>query len=130
MLARNTGLTKTYNLVFDREVNDDHIVELRRTHREIDHATVRAYGWDDLLDQLDHDFHPAGRDLRYTIGPAAQREILNRLLELNHTRHKEEVAQGLHDKKGPQGQGGRAGAGSVVLMCARPDHRSHRDQVR
>ena len=42
---------------------------------------------------------PAGRDLRYTIGPWAQREILDRLLELNHERYAEEVAKGLHDKK-------------------------------
>jgi len=99
MLARQTGLTKTYNLVFDPTVTDSDIVELRRIHREIDEATVRAYGWDDLLDQLGHGFHPAGRDLRWTIGPAAQREILDRLLELNHERYAEEVAKGLHDKK-------------------------------
>lgn len=99
MLARQTGLTKTYNLVFDPTVHDEDIQELRRIHKVIDEATVRAYGWDDLLDKLDHGFHPAGRDLRYTIGPAAQREILDRLLELNHERYAEEVAQGLHDKK-------------------------------
>jgi hypothetical protein len=91
-------LTKTYNLVFDPSVRDDDIVELRRIHQAIDEATVRAYGWDDLLDQLDHGFHPAGRDLRWTIGTAAQREILDRLLELNHERYAAEVAAGLHDK--------------------------------
>ncbi|MFC5947041.1 Eco57I restriction-modification methylase domain-containing protein [Pseudonocardia lutea] len=99
MLARQTGLTKTYNLVFDPSVHEEDIVELRRIHKAIDEATVRAYGWDDLLDKLDHGFHPAGRDLRYTIGPAAQREILDRLLELNHERYAEEVRLGLHDKK-------------------------------
>ena len=99
MLARQTGLTKTYNLVFDPTVHDEDIVELRRIHEAIDRATVTAYGWDDLLDRLDHGFHPAGRDLRYTIGPWAQREILDRLLELNHERYAEEVAKGLHDKK-------------------------------
>ena len=102
MLARQTGLTKTYNLVFDPTVHDKDIVELRRIHEAIDRATVAAYGWDDLLDTLDHGFHPAGRDLRYTIGPAAQREILDRLLELNHERYAEEVAKGLHDKKKPR----------------------------
>ena len=99
MLARQTGLTKTYNLVFDPTVHDEDIVELRRIHEAIDRATITAYGWDDLLDRLDHGFHPAGRDLRYTIGPWAQREILDRLLELNHERYAEEVAKGLHDKK-------------------------------
>src|SRR5690349_5514696 len=102
MLARQTGLTKTYNLVFDPTVHDEDIAELRRIHKAIDEATVRAYGWDDLLGSLDHGFHPAGRDLRYTIGPDAQREILDRLLELNHERYAEEVAKGLHDKKKPR----------------------------
>jgi hypothetical protein len=102
MLARQTGLTKTYNLVFDPAVNDSDITELRVIHKAIDEATVRAYGWDDLLDSLDHGFHPAGRDLRYTIGPDAQRDILDRLLELNHERYAEEVAKGLHDKKKPR----------------------------
>ena len=99
MLARQTGLTKTYNLVFDPTVHDDDIAELRRIHEAIDRATITAYGWGDLLDRLDHGFHPVGRDLRYTIGPWAQREILDRLLELNHERYAEEVAKGLHDKK-------------------------------
>ncbi|MGD9531285.1 MAG: SAM-dependent DNA methyltransferase, partial [Pseudonocardia sp.] len=110
MLARQTGLTKTYNLVFDPTVHDEDIVELRRIHKAIDEATVRAYGWDDLLDKLDHGFHPAGRDLRYTIGPWAQREILDRLLELNHERYAEEVAKGLHDKKKPRAAASKTAA--------------------
>ncbi|SDK16483.1 hypothetical protein SAMN04487820_10536 [Actinopolyspora mzabensis] len=102
MLARDSGLTKTYNLVFDPECTDSDIEELRRIHREIDEATVRAYGWQDRIDAvggLDHGFHPVGRETRYTIGLAAQREILDSLLELNHERYQQEVAQGLHDKK-------------------------------
>ncbi|MGI9000192.1 MAG: Eco57I restriction-modification methylase domain-containing protein [Pseudonocardia sp.] len=102
MLARQAGLTKTYNLVHDPSVTDPDIAELRRIHRAIDHAVVHAYGWDDLLDQIDHGFHPVARETRYTIGPAAQREILDRLLELNHERYAEEVAKGLHDKKAQQ----------------------------
>ncbi|GEL18374.1 Eco57I restriction-modification methylase domain-containing protein [Pseudonocardia asaccharolytica] len=100
MASRRSGLTKTYNLVFDPGVTDADIVELRAVHEAIDRATVAAYGWDDLLDRLDHGFHPAGRDTRYTIGPAAQREILDRLLELNHERYAEEVTAGRHAKKG------------------------------
>ncbi|WP_204368632.1 hypothetical protein [Neosynechococcus sphagnicola] len=30
----------------------------------------------------------------------ARREVLDRLLDLNHQRYAEEVAQGLHDQKG------------------------------
>ena len=97
MQSRRTGLTKTYNLVFDPDETDADIVELRRIHREIDLAVLDAYGWSDI--DPDHGFHKAGRDLRYTIGPAAQREVLDRLLELNHERYADEVARGLHDKK-------------------------------
>jgi len=102
MLGRQAGLTATYNLVFDPSCTDDDTVELRRIHRDIDEAVCRAYGWDDLLRQgLDHGFHKAGAYTRYTIGPAVQREVLDRLLELNHQRYAEEVAKGLHDKKKP-----------------------------
>lgn len=108
MLSRQAGLTKTYNLVFDPACQDDDIVELRRIHRDIDEATVRAYGWDDLLAPdspyggtdggLDHGFHPVAKETRYTIGPQAKQEILDRLLELNHQRYAKEVEAGLHTK--------------------------------
>lgn len=114
MLSRQAGLTATYNMVFDSGCQDDDIVELRRIHRDIDVATCRAYGWDDLVEQgLDHGFHKAGAYIRYTVGPAVQREILDRLLELNHQRYAEEVAQGLHDKKK---SGRKAQAGPATLF--------------
>lgn len=100
MLSRQAGLTNTYNLVFDPTCRDEDIVSLRLLHRDIDEAVCRAYGWDDLVGQgLDHGFHKAGGYIRYTVGPAVQREILDRLLELNHQRYAEEKAKGLHDKK-------------------------------
>ncbi|TXK43286.1 Eco57I restriction-modification methylase domain-containing protein [Nonomuraea sp. C10] len=100
MLARQAGLTATYNLVNDPSCQDEDIVELRRIHRDIDAAVCRAYGWDDMLDRLDHGHHiVGGRETRYTVGPFAQREFVDRLLELNHERYAEEVAKGLHDKK-------------------------------
>ncbi|WP_328709794.1 Eco57I restriction-modification methylase domain-containing protein [Microbispora hainanensis] len=102
MLARQAGLTATYNLVNDPACQDEDIVELRRIHRNIDAAVCRAYGWDDMLDKLDHGFHAVGgRETRYTVGPYAQREFVDLLLELNHARYAEEVAKGLHDKKKP-----------------------------
>ncbi|GAA0909940.1 Eco57I restriction-modification methylase domain-containing protein [Virgisporangium aurantiacum] len=101
MLARNAGLTATYNLVFDSTNNDDDVAELRRIHEDIDVAVCEAYGWHDLVKPgLDHGFHKSGPYTRYTVGPAVQREMVDRLLELNHQRYAEEVAQGLHDKKG------------------------------
>ncbi|MCA1606316.1 MAG: hypothetical protein LC775_12780 [Acidobacteria bacterium] len=102
MMPRDSGLTKTYNLVFDPACTNEDIEELRRIHREIDAATIRAYGWEHRIEAvggLDHGFHKVGRETRYTIGPDAQREILDSLLELNHERYAQEVAQGLHNKK-------------------------------
>jgi hypothetical protein len=94
MLGRQAGLTKTYNLVHDPRCKDLDIAELREIHRQIDHAVAHAYGWDDL--ELDHRFHETRQGIRYTVGPAAQQEILDRLLELNHQRYADQVAAGLH----------------------------------
>ncbi|HWH00353.1 MAG TPA: DNA methyltransferase [Pilimelia sp.] len=97
MLARNAGLTATYNLVHDKGVRDEDIAELRRIHVAIDEEVMRAYGWGDL--ELDHGFHETRQGMRYTVGPVARQEILDRLLELNHERYAAEKAAGLHDKK-------------------------------
>ncbi|MFD9946738.1 Eco57I restriction-modification methylase domain-containing protein [Nonomuraea sp. NPDC059023] len=107
MLSRQAGLTATYNLVNDPNNTDTDIENLRAIHRAIDEATLRAYGWDDLIGQLDHGHHLiAGREMRYTVGPAVQRELVDRLLELNHARYAEEVATGLHKvKKGKKSEG-------------------------
>jgi len=100
MLARQAGLTATYNLVHDQRCTDADIAELREIHRAIDEAVVRAYGWDDLLAAgLDHGFHDTRQGPRYTIGPVVRQEILDRLLELNHERYAAEVKAGLHDKR-------------------------------
>jgi hypothetical protein len=71
------------------------INELRRLHVELDIAVRDAYGWQDL--PLDHDFYevetlPENDRVRYTISPAARKELLKRLLELNHKRAAEEAA--------------------------------------
>ena len=65
------------------------ILELRRLHRELDLAVRDAYGWTDL--DLDHDFVevetlPENDRVRYTISPAARKEVLKRLLAENHRR--------------------------------------------
>jgi hypothetical protein len=97
MIANNEGLTKTYNRVHNRAEQSAGIVRLRELHRELDYAVRDAYGWQDL--DLDHGFHETSQGVRYTIGPAARTEVLDRLLELNHQRYAKEVAAGLHDKK-------------------------------
>ena len=97
MLARNAGLTATYNLVHDIGCADADIAELRWIHVAIDEAVMRAYGWEDL--DLDHGFHETRQGVRFTVGPVARQETLDRLLELNHERYAAEVAAGLHSKK-------------------------------
>jgi len=100
MISRQSGLTATYNLVNDPSCNDADITELRGLHVAIDEAVCRAYRWDDLVGgRLGHGHHLLGRDIRYSVTPAVQREIVDRLLELNHQRYEEEVAKGLHEKK-------------------------------
>ena len=92
MLARQAGLTATYNLVHDVRCTDEDIAELRRVHTAIDEAVARAYGWADL--DLNHGFHDTRQGPRYTVGPVAQQEIVDRLLELNHARYAAEQATG------------------------------------
>jgi len=96
MLSRQEGLTKTYNRFHNPDETDDDIVCLRELHVEMDRAVAAAYGWDDL--DLGHGFHQTKQGLRYTISEAARREVLGRLLALNHERYAQEVALGLHEK--------------------------------
>lgn len=101
------GLTDIYNLFHTRDLTPDEvarvskkplpeaeagyqgILELRRLHRELDLAVCDAYGWTDL--DLGHDFVevetlPENDRVRYTISPAARKEVLKRLLAENHRR--------------------------------------------
>jgi hypothetical protein len=45
------------------------------------------------------DYLPENDRVRFTIRPDARKEVLKRLLELNHKIHEEEKASGLLDKK-------------------------------
>ncbi|MFL9458486.1 MULTISPECIES: Eco57I restriction-modification methylase domain-containing protein [Nostocales] len=96
MLARQEGLTKTYNRFHNPEETSVDIQQLRKLHVEMDNMVAAAYGWQDL--DLGHGFHDTKQGLRYTISEPSRREVLDRLLQLNHDRYAEEVAQGLHDK--------------------------------
>ena len=109
MQTRQEGLTKTYNRFHNPTCIDPDIQTLRHLHIQMDTAVAAAYGWHDLLpstsgrgaggEGLDHNFQETKQGLRFTISEAARREVLDRLLALNHQRYAEEVAQGLHDKK-------------------------------
>lgn len=94
-------LNKTQNTIsFDKAVYG--LLHLRELHAQMDIAVLEAYGWTDI--NLRHDFYevdclPENDRIRYTIHPDARKEILKRLLELNHKIHEEEVTAGLWDKK-------------------------------
>ncbi len=65
-------------------------------------AALKAYGWEDI--DLSHDFYevdylPENDRVRYTISPDARKEVLKRLLKLNHEIHEQEVKAGLHVKR-------------------------------
>lgn len=51
----------------------------------MDCAVAAAYSWTDLA--LDHVFHTTTQGVPFTVGEAGRREVLARLLRLNHARH-------------------------------------------
>lgn len=108
------GLTDLYNLFHARELTPALVakvskkaaaeaeggyaglLELRRLHVALDYAVRDAYGWRDL--DLGHGFVevetlPENDRVRYTIHPDARKEVLRRLLALNHERAAEERAK-------------------------------------
>jgi hypothetical protein len=96
------GLTSFYNKFHDSNIIDSDISVIRDIHKKIDVETIYNYGWNDI--DLRHDFYevdylPENDRVRYTIHPEARKEVLKRLLQLNHERYAEEVVAGLHDKK-------------------------------
>ncbi len=90
MQSRNEGLTKTYNRFHDQQETAADIVELRRLQIELDQSVAVAYGWQDL--NLGHGFRETKQGIRFSISEDARREVLDRLLALNHQLHAEEVA--------------------------------------
>ena len=97
MSKLNKGLTRTYRLVNNKKEQMPDVEELRELHRKMDMLVAISYGWDDL--DLGHGFYETPKGIRFTISEEARREVLQRLLKLNHERYEEDVAQGLHDKK-------------------------------
>ena len=101
MVARNEGMTKTYNRFHDPDERSDDIVRLRELHAEMDRDVLSAYGWQDLaaraepifLDETNEDDHTYQGRLFW---PSAFRdEVLVRLLALNAERHAEEIRLGV-----------------------------------
>ncbi len=100
MVARDLGLTKTYNAFHDRLNREPDIHTLRDLHAAMDRAVLHAYGWDDLAEQAEAVFLDAANedDFAYQgrlFWPSDFRdEVLARLLALNAARHAEEVRAG------------------------------------
>lgn len=109
MCSRQEGLTKTYNRFHDPDESSGDIKKLRELHVMIDQEVAVAYGWTDL--DFGHRFHETKQGIRFTISEPARREVLQRLLKLNHERYAEEVKQRLHDKKKPAAK--KAGPGRI-----------------
>jgi hypothetical protein len=101
MIARNEGLTKTYNRFHARGENGADITRMRALHHELDAAVLRAYGWDDLADRAAPEFIEQEADegktpkTRLDWPSDFKDEVLARLLALNATRAAEERAAGL-----------------------------------
>lgn len=91
MLGQQEGLTQTYNRFHNPQESNPRIEELRCLHVEMDQAVAAAYGWQEI--ELGHGFHETKQGIRYTISETARREVLDRLLALNHQRHAEEEAE-------------------------------------
>ncbi len=100
-----SGLTELYNLFHDDDCVSGPFRTIRDLHVEMDKAVAAAYGWIDL--ELGHGFHETKQGVRFTISEPARREVLQRMLKLNHERYAEEVQQGLHAKKRGAGTGKR-----------------------
>ena len=106
------GLTKIYNLFHAADLTPEMVakvskkdvdtasagyasfLDLRSLHVEMDLAVRKAYGWQDL--DLEHGFYevetlPENDRVRYTVSPAARREVLKRLLAENHARVQQET---------------------------------------
>jgi hypothetical protein len=116
----NLGLTKVYNLFHKKNLSTDDLInetkkneefckkglelilQLRDLHKKMDLIVLNAYGWTDINlrhDIYDLEYLPENDRVRYTIHPDARKEVLKRLLELNHTLYEEEIKQGLHKEE-------------------------------
>jgi hypothetical protein len=82
--------TLCYNEIIEQ------LEELRSLQIQIDKTVLDLYGWSDV--QLRHGFYeqeylPEHDRVRFTIHPEARRELLKRLLKLNHHIHIEDMAE-------------------------------------
>jgi hypothetical protein len=93
----------TYNRFHKPDEAVQDIVRLRRLHVKMDKAVASSQERDDL--SLGHDFHETAQEVRFTVSESARREILSRLLKLNHERYEEEQKQGAVEESGKKKEG-------------------------
>lgn len=126
------GLTDLYNLFHRPDLAPEHIAKvatesripadegfsrlqrLRALHAQLDQTVLAAYGWDrpgDFGPTLDlrHDFYPLdflpeNDRTRLTLHPESRREVLARLLKLNHQRAAQAEEAALATAVGKQGK--------------------------
>ncbi|MFC6080450.1 Eco57I restriction-modification methylase domain-containing protein [Sphaerisporangium aureirubrum] len=134
MAERQLGLTALYNLVNDPSEQNSMIQQIRELHVGIDEAVRQAYALDEESDLgireyesnnsssplpawpeiiLDHGFHDHGHGVRWTIGPQARLDVLDKLLALNFYRYRQEELVGLHS-------GRKSAKGTRVRSSAAP----------
>ncbi|UUC44128.1 type IIL restriction-modification enzyme MmeI [Flavobacterium cerinum] len=92
---QKTSSTDSYKFVIEG------IIELRKLYVQMDQAVIDIYEWKDI--QLNHGFYeleylPENDRVRFSIDPAARKEILKRLLLLNLQQYNEESKFDTSDK--------------------------------
>ncbi len=104
MIDADEGMTKTYNRFHTADERSQPIQHLRELHDQMDRAVLRAYGWDDLADELRPEFLTEETDDdhtyqgRYFWNAEGRDRVLARLLALNAERHAEETRMGIAPK--------------------------------
>lgn len=97
MIERQEGLTKIYNRVHNPAEQSEGIKSLRLLRVGMDQMVAKAYGWNDF--DADHSFHETKQGVRFAMGESARRNVLDRLLALNHERYEQETKAGLDGSK-------------------------------
>lgn len=93
ILGHVNGVTKFMNSVHDKRESGVMVEEYRSLLVQLDGLVLSMYSWPISLehDFYELDFLPENDRTRYTISPAARKEVLKRLLALNHERAAEEA---------------------------------------
>ena len=101
MVARNEGMTKTYNRFHDRSETAEDIRRLRELHVATDRAVLEAYGWHDLVARAEPIFLDRSNEESQSYQGRLfwisdfRDEIIARLLALNAERAAAERAAGI-----------------------------------